>query len=231
MIAEKMTDMLEGVEAVIFDMDGTLIDSMWIWPAVDKEYMEKYHMEAPEGFYEAMEGMSYTEAAQLFVDTFPEQSLNIEEVKREWTDMVYEKYMTMVKLKPGVKEFLEFLRDRGIKSGIATSNARELAEAALKALGIAGFFDVVRTSCEAGAGKPAPDVYLLVAGELGVRPEACLVFEDIPMGILAGKNAGMEVCAVEDEFSMPQESKKRKLADYYIRDYYEIRNHTYEVLK
>ncbi|MFR9064078.1 MAG: HAD family hydrolase [[Clostridium] scindens] len=80
------------------------------------------------------------------------------------------------------------------------------------------------------AGKPSPDVYLLVAKEMGVHPEICLVFEDVPMGILAGKNAGMRVCAVDDDFSRPQEDKKKKLADYYIQDYYDIKKETYEVL-
>ena len=80
------------------------------------------------------------------------------------------------------------------------------------------------------AGKPSPAVYLLVAEDLGVDPSRCLVFEDVPMGILAGKNAGMRVCAVEDAFSSPQVQKKRELADYYIQDYTEIEKRTYEVL-
>ena len=92
------------------------------------------------------------------------------------------------------------------------------------------YFDVVRTACEVAKGKPAPDVYLLVAKELGVEPARCLVFEDVPMGILAGKNAGMKVCAVDDECSRPQEGRKRELADYYIYQYDDIRNETYEVL-
>ena len=96
---------------------------------------------------------------------------------------------------------------------------------------ISGLFDVVRTAGEAGAGKPAPDVYLMVAAELKVEPERCLVFEDVPMGILAGKNAGMKVCAVEDAFSSLQRGKKKELADYYINDYYDISNETYEVLE
>ena len=77
-------------------------------------------------------------------------------------------------------------------------------------------------------GKPAPDVYLKVAEDLGVEPSACLVFEDVPNGILAGKNAGMEVCAVDDEFSRPDEAEKKRLADYFIHDFYDIMNHTYE---
>ena len=72
-------------------------------------------------------------------------------------------------------------------------------------------------------GKPAPDIYLLVAEELDVKPERCLVFEDVPMGILAGKNAGMRTCAVDDEFSRAQDEKKRSMADYYIHNYDELK--------
>ena len=79
-------------------------------------------------------------------------------------------------------------------------------------------------------GKPAPDVYLKTAAGLHKKPEECLVFEDVPMGILAGKNAGMKVCAVEDAFSAQQADKKKDLADYYIDDYFQVMNHTYEVL-
>ena len=86
------------------------------------------------------------------------------------------------------------------------------------------------TSCEVSRGKPAPDVYLEAARRLAATPRQCLVFEDVPMGIRAGKNAGMQVCAVEDAFSAKQESEKRRLADYYISDYEQILNHTYEVL-
>ena len=78
------------------------------------------------------------------------------------------------------------------------------------------------TACEVEKGKPSPDIYLAVADKLGVEPEECLVFEDITPGIMAGKNAGMRVCAVEDDYSMHQIEEKKALADYYIRDYYEI---------
>ena len=78
------------------------------------------------------------------------------------------------------------------------------------------------------SGKPSPDVYLKVAEDLQMKPENCLVFEDIPNGIRAGKNAGMEVCAVDDAFSRPLTEEKKRLADYFIRDYFEIFNETYE---
>lgn len=224
------TKMLEDIEAVIFDMDGTLIDSMWIWPSIDQDFFAKYNLVEPEGFYDGMEGMSYSEVARFFLKVFPSLSQTPEQIMDEWTDMAYERYMNQAPLKDGVYDFIMEMRRQGKKIGIATSNGRTLVEDTLRALGVSDCFDVVRTACEVAHGKPAPDVYLLVAEEMGTAPERCLVFEDVPMGIMAGKNAGMKVCAVDDAFSRVQEEKKRKLADYYIYGYDDIKNETYEVL-
>lgn len=225
-----MMNLLKDIDACIFDFDGTLVDSMWVWTAIDREYFRKYSLSAPDSFHEGMEGMSYSEVAQYFVDLFPSLPLTREEIMEEWTRMAYEKYITEVPPKEGLKEFLTALRSQGKKLGIATSNTRELVEDTLKALGIAELFDTVRSACEVQKGKPAPDVYLLAASDLNAEPSRCLAFEDVPMGILAGKNAGMKVCAVEDDFSKKQAESKRELADYYIQDYRDIKNGTYEVL-
>ncbi len=224
------TKMLEDIEAVIFDMDGTLIDSMWIWPSIDEDFFKKYDLVEPENFHEDIEGMSYTEVVHFFLDTFPTLNQTAEEIMDEWTEMAHERYMKEAPMKDGAYEFILEMKRQGKKIGIATSNGRTLVEDTLHALGVEAYFDVVRTACEAGKGKPAPDVYLLVADELGVSPEHCLVFEDVPMGILAGKNAGMKVCAIDDAFSRIQEEQKKELADYYIYSYDDIKNDTYEVL-
>lgn len=221
--------MLEQIEAVIFDLDGTLVDSMWIWPEVDIQYMKKYNLTPPASFHKDIEGRSYTETAQYFLDTFPSLSCTVEDVKKEWVEMTYTLYATKVPLKPGAEEFLKDMREQGILLGIATSNARELVDITLKALHIREFFSAVRTSCEVAAGKPAPDVYLKVAEDLHVSPQKCLVFEDVVNGIEAGKNAGMRVCAVDDAFTRPDEAEKREKADYFIRDYCEIKKKTYDV--
>lgn len=224
------SEILKNIEAIIFDLDGSLVDSMWIWPEVDEEYFVKYGLTKPEGFYEEMEGKSYTEVAQLYLDTFPQLPCTIDEIKQEWNDMTYEKYCTEVPLKPGAREMIETLYAQGVRFGIASSNSIDLVKAVIRALGVEQYFDSIHTSCEVRTGKPAPDVYLLAARDLQIVPEHCLVFEDVPMGILAGKNAGMRVCAVDDRFSKNLEEKKRSLAYYYIKDYYDIINHTYEVL-
>lgn len=226
---EVPEEILSGVKAVIFDMDGTLVDSMWVWHSIDEECSGKYNLNMSEAFYKEIEGMSFSETARHFIDTF-DMKLTQEEVMQEWTDLAYEKYTTKVLLKPGIAFFLEELQRRGIKMGIATSNGRVLVDATLKALHIEDYFQAVVTSCEVKKGKPAPDVYLKVAEKLEVNPEYCLVFEDVPNGILAGKNAGMRVCAVEDAYSEADRPKKKELADYYLTDYRQIENNTYEVL-
>ena len=220
--------MLKGKKAVIFDMDGSLVDSMWVWLEVDRIYMEKHRLTAPETFHKDIEGMSYIETAQYFVDTFDSLGRTREEVMQDWRDMAVDLYATRVFPKPGAVDFLDEMRKRGVLLGIATSNDREIAQAALDARGLNKYFASVCTSSEVASGKPAPDMYLKVAEDLGVHPSECLVFEDIPNGILAGKNAGMVVCAVDDDFSRRDEQEKKRLADYYIRDFYEIMNKTYE---
>ena len=214
--------MLTGKKAVIFDMDGSLIDSMWIWPEVDRIYMDKYHLTAPDTFHRDIEGMSYVETAQYFVDTFTTLNQTVEDVMQEWRDMTVELYATKVFPKAGAVEFLDLMKQNGIRLGIATSNDREIAEAALNGRGLTKYFDSVRTSSEVAAGKPAPDVYLKVADDMNVDPKNCLVFEDVINGILAGKNAGMEVCAVADDFTKADEAEKKAAADYFIRDFFDV---------
>ena len=213
---------LQNKKAVIFDLDGTLVDSMWMWRAIDIEYLGKFGISLPKTLQKDIEGMSFSETAVYFKETFQIPD-SLEEIKATWNRMAYEKYTKEVPLKTGVKEFLDYCKKNGIKLGIATSNSRELVDATLEALNIREYFDCVMTACEVTKGKPAPDIYLAVAENIGVNPKDCLVFEDIEMGILAGKSAGMEVCAVEDDFSMNQIDKKKELADYYIKDYFDIK--------
>ena len=213
--------MLRNKKAMIFDLDGTLVDSMWMWKEIDIEYLGRFGIALPPTLQKDIEGMSFSETAVYFKKTFRLQD-SLETIKADWNQMAYEKYTKEVDFKKGAIAFLEYCKKEGIKLGIATSNSRELVDATMESLGAKKYFDCIMTSCEVAKGKPAPDIYLAVADKLGVKPEECLVFEDIEMGILAGKNAGMEVCAMEDEFSMNQIEIKKQLADYYIQDYTQI---------
>lgn len=221
--------MLRQKKAVIFDLDGTLMDSMWMWKAIDIEYLGRYGYELPPDLQKEIEGMGFTETAVYFKERF-HLPMTVEEIKQEWHRMSYDKYAQEVPVKKGADRLLKLLKERGIKIGIASSNSHELINACLAANGVREYFDCIRTSCDVAKGKPSPDIYLSVAGSLGVSPADCLVFEDVPMGILAGRNAGMTVCAVADESAADQIEKIRELADYYIRTFEDVLNHTYEVL-
>lgn len=214
--------MLENIKACLFDMDGTVVDSMWIWGSIDFDYLDRFNItEVPETIGKDIEGASMRETAVYFKKTFNIPD-SIEKIVSDWNDMAFEKYSTKVTLKPHAKEFLDFLKQNGIKIGLCTSNSLVLAEAGLRYLGIYDYFDAITTGCIDIKGKPEPDIYLITAEKLGVEPENCLVFEDLVKGITAGINAGMKTVAVRDDYSDYQLEEKKALADYYIEDYNEI---------
>lgn len=221
-VTKKGNEILKGIEAVIFDLDGTLVDSMWVWGAIDEEDFKRHGHPVPEGLQASISGMSFTETAEYIKRTYPFFTETVEELKSNWSRMAEEAYKTRVMLKPGAYKFLEYIKQQGIRTGVASSNFIGLVETVLDARGVREMFDSVHTSCEVAHGKPEPDIYLLVADELGVKPEHCLVFEDILEGIQAGRRAGMRTCAIADTASAAIWEEKCKLADYGILDYTEL---------
>lgn len=219
--------MLTGIKGIIFDLDGTMVDSMWMWRGIDQEFMQAHHLIFTDQLEREIEGMSFRETAEYFVRTFP-LTETADELMEIWVRMAMDKYMHEVPVKPGLLFFLQEMKQRGIRMGIATSNARELLDAAANAHGLYDYVEAVLTANEVKRGKPAPDVFLAVAEKLGLAPQECLVFEDIPQGIRAGLAAGMRVCAVADEYSKQLREEKRALAHYYIDSYEQVLDGTYE---
>jgi len=222
--------MLRNKKAVLFDLDGTLIDSMWMWKQIDIDYLGRHNRELPDTLQKEIEGMSFTETANYFKERFRIRD-SVDAIKAEWLSMARSKYRNETPLKEGVLSFLGYLKEHRIRTGIATSNSIELVQTILESHQLTAAFDAVYTCCEVAKGKPEPDIYLLVADKLDAAPEECLVFEDVPMGLIAGNSAGMETCAVWDRYSTDQDEEKRILADYYIHTYHDVLNGTYEVLK
>lgn len=216
-------NIVSGKKAIIFDLDGSLVDSMWIWGDIDEEYLGKFniHLESRAELRNKIEGMSFHETAVYFKERFaiPDP---VEQMKAEWNQMAWDKYENEVPLKSGVYEFLEGCRKNKLLLGIATSNSRELVDNVLGVHRIKDLFGAIVTGSEITKGKPAPDVYLKVAEKLGVSPKDCLVFEDILPGIAAGLNAGMTVCAVDDAYSDATWEEKKALADYAIHDFHDF---------
>ncbi len=210
------------IEAVLFDLDGTLIHSSWVWPQVTVAYLAKYGLEVPEHLDE-LEGKSFTEIAKYFKERFyiPQ---TVEEIKETWNTMGETLYTKQMVLKEGVLPFLELLSSMHLKIGIATSNSLEMTEKALTYLGVRNYFNVICTSCMVKMGKPDPSIYLETAKQLGVFPENCLVVEDMPNGVKAGKAAGMQVWAIKDTQKEETVALLKELADQYFEDYDAVKN-------
>jgi len=213
-------------EAVIFDLDGTLVDSMWMWTDIDIEYLARFGHPFSRQLQIEIEGMSIEETAVWFKQKYQIPD-SLEQIQRDWISMSLDKYRNEVPFKPYAREFLSFLKSRGIKTAIASSNAIDMVEACLGSLSARDMFDVIVTSSEVERGKPWPDVYLLAASRLKVQPERCIVFEDVTAGIRAGKAAGMYVYAVYDKYSEDMQEEKLRLADAYIRDFGELLDKNY----
>jgi len=213
--------MIKDYQAVIFDLDGTLVDSMWIWEQIDIDFLKERGHDLPEDLQKDIEGSSFSETALYFKERFNLEE-DVETIKRIWIDMANNFYAEKIKLKKGIQELLDLFKEKGIKMGIATSNSRELAEEVLKRNGVRDYFEVLVTSCDVKKGKPEPDVFLKAAELMHMDPDDCLVFEDTHAGVLAGKAAGMDVIAIYDALSEQYMEEIKASADHYLMCYSEL---------
>ena len=218
---DKFDIITADIDAVIFDMDGTIIDSMHVWRDIDIEYFEKYGKVLPDTYQKDIEGFSVIETARYTKETFGFED-SIEDMMQEWNDMAHEHYKHRIPLKPNVLKFMQRLKSNGIKMGIATSNSGYLFEAFAVSNKLYDYIECAVTGEDVTNGKPNPECYLKVSDKLKVEPSRCLVFEDICMGLKAGISAGMKTVAVYDDFSASQWREKIALADYYIESYEEL---------
>ncbi len=213
--------MLADIKGTIFDLDGTLVDSMWVWSQIDVDYLKIKGHSMPGDLRNEISHLSFSQTAVYFKERF---NLNdsIEDILEDWHKMAFNHYSNNVKLKLGVKDFLNHLKSSDIKIGLATSNSVPLLEACLKNNEIYDYFDSITTTDEVSNGKNCPDVYLLAADKLGIKPKDCLVFEDILPAIKGAKAANMKVIAVKDDECLNSKEELLKYADKYIHSFCEL---------
>ncbi|MCL2420664.1 MAG: HAD family phosphatase [Defluviitaleaceae bacterium] len=211
------------MKAHIFDLDGTLIDSMGLWVEIDRQFLTKRGIPFPTGadydrYVEATVPLSPTETAAHTIQFFG-LTETVEAVTREWHEQAVDAYSNTIPLKPYAKEYLQALRAKGAKMAIATSSPENLCMPALRNHDMLDLFDAVCLSEEVGCGKNRPDVFLLAAKRLGVAPEDCMVYEDSLVAIKTAKSVGMTVCAVYDEASAKNWEEIRQIADYAVDNF------------
>lgn len=208
-------------KAAIFDMDGTLIDSMWVWRNLLKDFLRKLNIEAPEHILNEVTHMSIKQSS-AYVQEYFNLPMTAEEVRLEWREMVYNAYSENIKLKMGAEEYLRSLKNKGVKLAIATSCDKGLCEICLENNNIAELFDVITYADEVGKGKNFPDIYVECLKRLGCVAEETVLFEDILVAIKTGKKLGMKTVAVQDDSAEPDWDEMKKEADLFIKDFTEI---------
>lgn len=212
----------QSFKGVIFDLDGTLLDSMGVWHAVDRAFLAKRGIPYPPGYDKELQPLNYAQAAAYTKRRFglPESEAGI---ISEWDARVRDAYARGLPLKPGAAALLRRLRGRGVKIGLATASSRTLYGLGLKANGVYEYFDVFVTLDEPGLrSKLYPDIYLRTAQRLGVAPADCVVFEDILNGIRGAQAAGMKAVAIYDASSAAEQEQLHAEADGYYTNFTEI---------
>ena len=206
------------MKAHIFDLDGTLFDSMDVWENIDIDFLEKRGIVVPNDYIETVLSMSFPEVAAYTKSRFA-LSESVDDLIQEWNDMALYAYGNTVQMKPHAKEYLTSLHKQGVKMAVATSLPARLYKAALYNQDIYNLFHVHCSTDEVAYGKSHPDIFLHTAKKLGVPPCDCIVFEDILVAIRSAKSIGMTVYGVYDKSSEADWEQISKFADGVIVDF------------
>lgn len=210
------------VKGVIFDLDGTLFDSMWVWREVDTQFVKNHGLPVEEDYLEALKSMNFTECAEYTRKRYGLQ-LTDAEMMAEWDSLAKKAYAEDVELKAGVKEYLSYLNEKGIKTAVATSCYLSLCTPTLRRHGIEGAFHGMVTRDNKPKSKEHPDIFLRAAEKIGLSPEECVVFEDILTAVRTAKGAGFTTVGVADEASLPEREEIISLCDIYVNDFFDSR--------
>ena len=207
-------------DAAIFDFDGTLADTGWIWEEVDRTFLGARGIPYTTEYARILAVLGFSTGAQYTIETYGLKE-RPEDICAEWTRLSHALYHTRVELRPGAEAFIRALRARGIPCAMATANEPELTSS-MRLVDLPALFDVCVHGREVGAAKDQPDIYLEAAHRLGVEPARCIVFEDIEPGLLAAAGAEFVTCAVRSGETTQDWETVQSAADISLEDWRDI---------
>lgn len=199
-------------KAVIFDMDGVIVDSERLWKQAEKEIFSSLGVDVTDEFSELTKSMTTTEVTRFWYDKYPWSGTELHIAEQRVISRVISLIETEECRIPGVKAFIELIRAKNYKTGLATNSPDRILSTVLQKFDIAHLFDTVSSAEFEEKGKPDPSIYLSTAKKLNIEPENCLVIEDSYSGMLAARNAGMSVIA----FTNGDKETRSDIADYKI---------------
>lgn len=205
-------------EAAIFDLDGTLLNSMDVWEKIDITFLSKRGLPVPVNYVTEICARSFEEAAQYTIELF-ELSESVESIIKEWNSMAEYEYAHNVSLMPYVHDYLLNLKASHIKLAVATGLPEELYKPCLINNDVCELFDFLCSTDQVQKGKEYPDVFLFASDGLKTSPQRCIVFEDVLPAVKSAKQAGMITYGVYDKYSAHNKSEIKAIADGYLYDF------------
>ena len=208
------------LRGAIFDMDGTLLDSMQVWENAGEDYLRTLGCVPEEGVGELMKSMSLQQAALYCRERYA-LPLSVEEIMAGVNGRVERFYRQEARLKPGALDFLRTLSQRGVRMCLATATDLHLVEAALDRCGVRTYFSALFTCTQVGSGKDEPHIYRAALRHLGTGRADTLVFEDALYAARTAKGDGFVTVGVADAYEK-NEGELERLSDFFLRDFREL---------
>ena len=209
------------IKAVIFDMDGTLIDSTGIWHEIDKAFFSKRNMELPSDYAQHIVHLGLKQAAVYTKETYHLDE-SIQDIMDEWHNMSIDMYRYNVPLKSHAIELLKLFKENNIKMAIATANDEPLYRPCIERLGIGEYFDEIADVNTAKEGKQSAKIYLDLAKKMGAEPQNTLVLEDMPTCVKTAFKNGFITVSVFDNASKDYDEQKINNSHLFIKDFGEL---------
>lgn len=210
-------------KCAIFDMDGTVLDSMHMWRTLNSDYLAEHGITVDDELFHRLEHMRLEQAVRFFSDNYEQfRDLTAEQAFDYWFRKIENKYKTEIKLKAHSDEFLRFIRSRGVKTAIASVTDKPLIETALTAQGLLGQFDYITCTGEVGKDKHSPDIYFCCMNALGFTQDECAVFEDSLYAAKTASAAGFYTVGMYDKYTSGDIGEFSAVCDRVIYDWREL---------
>lgn len=211
----------DKIEGAVFDVDGTILSSMYIWEEAGNRFLAKIGVEPVPELAKKVLTMSVPEGAQ-FIKEYYDLKLSSDEIVDGILKTVEDFYYYEAPLKDGIVKVFDILKEKNVKMTVATSGDRRMVEAAFARLGILDYFLAIFTCGEVGANKTKPLIFEKAAEFMKVEPNRILVFEDSPHAIETANKAGFHTIGIYDEYSRDVQDEVKKLSKEYFRNWAEF---------
>lgn len=203
------------MKGVIFDLDGTLIDSMYLWEKADYALLKKYDCVPDKQYLAVIPTLTFEQGIKYIISKY-QLNRTQEQIKKELWDLAYEQYAYHVQLKEGAAKILERFKKRNFKIAMATSSIRQMCEVVLKRYELYDYFETIVFAEEFGQSKIEPGIYLETAKKIGLAAQECYIFEDVPFAAQSAKKSGAKVIGIYDAYSAKEEQKMKQICDSYL---------------